>query len=218
MAKSSNRGATRRQAPKKKRQLQQKQLPGWIWLVAGLAMGLFVAFLMHLGQLQKQSDGADLVAPAQPKTKKETTKMQKPKSNLPQFDFYAVLPKMEVVLPKSEQKPESRSQSKKTRSHKATPSTEAQTHKTQPVAAADDKGEFLLQAGSFKSQASAEKLRAEFTLQGFSVSVQPGTLSNGETWYRVMVGPFGDRGAMRHAQDKLAANNVDTLPIQVTKP
>jgi cell division protein FtsN len=47
------------------------------------------------------------------------------------------------------------------------------------------------------------------------VHVQPGTLDNGDTWYRVMIGPYASKEALRAAQTRLAARNVETLPIQV---
>lgn len=202
MAKSSPRGASRSRAPASRR-----QLPGWLWLFTGLAAGLFIAFVYHLAQIQRQEK---TVAHADKPAKTAPVKSAKPGDKpLPKFDFYAVLPKMEVILPKDESddsKPAATTSS-------TTKTTQPETSKTPP--AASDAGRFLLQAGSFRDSADAERLRAEFTLDGFAVHVQPGTLDNGDTWYRVMIGPFASKEALRAAQTRLAARNVETLPIQV---
>jgi cell division protein FtsN len=185
MAKSSPRGASRQGG-------SGRQLPGWLWLFTGLVAGLFIAFLYHLAQVQKQE-------PVAKTTTHQSSSAKTPnKSSLPKFDFYAVLPKMEVILPKEDNSQTSQP------SQKGAAGTPA------------GQGKYLLQAGSFRDKADAEKLRAEFTLDGFSVHVQPGVLDNGDTWYRVMIGPFNDEAALRTAQTRLAARNVETLPIQVT--
>lgn len=203
MAKSSPRGASR------SRTTSRRQLPGWLWLFTGLAAGLFIAFLYHLAQLQQQEKPpVHDDKPAKTSNSKSLRPGDKP---LPKFDFYAVLPKMEVILPRddeSDNKPATQPAGSDSKG-------QTQSQPQQAQAASEDKGRFLLQAGSFRDSADAERLRAEFTLDGFNVHVQPGTLANGDTWYRVMIGPFTNKADLRSAQTRLAARNVDTLPIQV---
>ena len=59
MAKNTNkRGASRGPVRKK----TQRQVPGWVWLFTGLMVGLFVAFLFHLGKTQMEQGGNGKVA------------------------------------------------------------------------------------------------------------------------------------------------------------
>ncbi|CAB0151430.1 Cell division protein FtsN [Pseudidiomarina piscicola] len=56
----------------------------------------------------------------------------------------------------------------------------------------------LMQCGSFRKQADAERLRAAIALQGLESKVYP---SNNNTWYRVVLGPYEtkrDAEADRH--------------------
>jgi cell division protein FtsN len=39
-------------------------------------------------------------------------------------------------------------------------------------------------------------------------------MGNGDTWYRVMVGPFDSANAAHRAQDKLASAGIETLAIR----
>ena len=74
---------------------------------------------------------------------------------------------------------------------------------------------YVLQAGSFRSNADADRRRAELILQGFDATVQSVKLENGNSWHRVMIGPYNNQNTMHRAQDQLAANGIETLPIKV---
>lgn len=204
MAKQSarTRGASKRQAGGN----SKRQLPAWVWLFTGVVSGLFIAFLFHLAQLQQQA----ATASSQAGETQSEAEPQATDERLPEFDFYAVLPKMEVVLPKED---ELQQQPEETEAAEEKVATQHENH--QETSPSQDDGTYLLQAGSFQDESRAQRLRAEFTLQGYKVQVQPGVLDSGETWYRVMIGPFDSKAAMRRAQDKLGAQQVDTLAIQV---
>lgn len=201
MAKGNARGASRRGAG------GGSKIPGWLWLFTGVALGLFLGFLVFLNKLQQQPKQTDDSI----KSEQKATVKNKVDKSLPKFDFYAVLPKMEVILPR-EDETEVRPSGKK-----IPPSTSNTATKGPEKAAAapGEQGKFMLQAGSFRNSADAERLRAEYTLDGFNVRVQPGVLDNGDTWYRVMIGPFSNKTDLRNAQTRLAVRHVDALPIQI---
>lgn len=216
--KPAPRGASRsRSKPQKSK--GENRLPGWLWLFTGLAAGLFIAFLVNLGEVQSTNDVLpqnQVVSTHQDSSNSSDDKdaAQVATKDLPKFDFYAVLPQKEVVLPNEDDiKPESPSTTKTTPKKtggSATPKASA--------SADDDNGAtYLLQVGSFRDKHRADRQRAEFTLYGYSVRVQPGALSNGETWYRVMLGPFDSKARLRIAQRKLKSRKVDALAIKVKK-
>ena len=94
MAKNTSRRGASRGGSKK----QSRQVPGWVWLFTGVIGGLFVAFLFHLAQVQMEqgrAGGGDrtVAEKPQPEEKDSDSTAQ---DDQPKFDFYAVLPKMEV--------------------------------------------------------------------------------------------------------------------------
>lgn len=105
------------------------------------------------------------------------------------FDFYEMLPKSEVQAPTVE-------------AYKSTPRT------------AKLEQSYLLQAGSFRSPADAERMRAQLLLAGLpNVRTSKSEGSNG-TWYRVRTGPFDNRAAINKAQAKMAKLNISALEIK----
>ena len=172
----------------------ERQVPGWVWLFTGVVLGLFINFLYHLATLQ--ADKGATTASGTPAAEQQTAS----KDDEPVFDFYAVLPQMEVIVPKSEQG-----------DGKERPAADNETlqHRNDE--------QYLLQAGSFRNAADADKRRAALILQGYDVHVQGVKLDSGDSWYRVMVGPFNNANAMHRAQDKLVTAGIETLPIKVKK-
>lgn len=187
--KTPSRGASKPTRP-------QRQVPGWVWLFTGVVTGLFIAFLYHLAELRFNPDSQPAVAITQSNKPSPTPADIK---KVPHFDFYAVLPKMEVIVPKNE---EDAAHSNTTRS------TSNRNHEDE---------QYLLQAGSFRSAEDADRRRAEMILLGHSVNVQPVQLESGDTWHRVMIGPFSNINTLHRAQDKMATAGVETLPIKVKK-
>ena len=211
MAKNTRRGASRGPARKKK---TQRQVPGWVWLFTGLMVGLFVAFLFHLGKTQMQQGGSTPVAssndkPAQAKPEPKTEPKNEPGEDSPQFDFYAVLPKMEVIVPQNE----TDSGTGTTRK----PDTNKPASTRKPETSTRNNEKYLLQAGSFRRNEDADRRRAELILKGFEASIQSVNLDSGDSWHRVMIGPYNNLNAMHRAQDQLAGNGIETLPIKMKK-
>ncbi|WP_420232850.1 SPOR domain-containing protein [Pseudomonas sp. ABY48] len=219
------RGASRYQPPAK------KPIPGWLWMVIGLTVGAFIVFLMKLepGQgddvkrVRQEQQKATRIAEAN-KTPPSPTQPVKPK-----YDFYTLLPESEVIVP-PEAVPEKTLPTPQVPQVPTTPVTPAEAAKidtaraqaalagiTPPPAPAVQKAapvtKFFLQAGSFRKEADADKVRAQIILLGQSVSVESGTVKD-ETWYRVLVGPFSNREELTKAQKQLAGSGFSNLLLQ----
>lgn len=190
MAKAS---ARKKGASRNSRTTPRKGVPGWLWLVLGLAMGLFVAFLWHLWELreeartQKPAAAISSSSPAADSPPAGTAPAQ-PVAEEPRFEFYTLLPSQEV-MPGSKPAP------------------------AQPVAKSAGRA-YLLQAGSFKSEAEADKRRATILMLGMPVKVVKVPVKPGEAWYRVVVGPFAGLDAATTARASLKASGVDSLVIK----
>ncbi len=79
-----------------------------------------------------------------------------------------------------------------------------------PSVAKASSTQFFLQAGSFRKPEDADRVRAQIILLGQSVRVESGNV-RGETWYRVLVGPFPDQPHLSQAQKQLAAGGYNNL-------
>lgn len=185
-------------------------LPGWAMLTIGLIIGLFVAFLMYLDDLETPpasaverggggegrgvvGDGDDDAGPERPR-----------------FEFYSILPELEVVVPDLPPGPEDQ---RAPESGAAPPAPDAATPEAPDAPAPVREGTFYLQAGSFKEADQADRLRAEITLLGLDVGVQTVRI-NGERWHRVRVGPFTETAELRAAQQRLRENDIDYLVLR----
>ena len=128
----------------------------------------------------------------------------------PKFEFYTLLPEMEVVVPEEDlaarQPPES------------SPASEGGTTDdtaTSDGDAPDDAdpalktGHYVLQVASFRSMKEADSLKAKLSLLGFEPVVQSVAINSNENWYRVRIGPYKDRDSLEAARIRLRANGHD---------
>lgn len=175
-----------------------KQVPWWIWFLGGLFCGLGLSALVLMKQWAPQLRGgeAQVVKPAAP--------ADAPAANpdKPKYDFYSVLPEMEVVVPDAEVK-----------SAAATPpaaDAQAATNATQ---------RYMLQAGSFRTSADADALKARLTLMGVgaTVSVQKVNV-NGTEYFRVRIGPFADLHGVDAAKRSLEGNGINAIALRENAP
>ncbi len=187
--------------PRHKTSSARSAVPGWIWLVSGVAIGLFVALLVWLDKRPAVSpDSASPVPAAEtpPPTKKPgqiaspDKKKADPKSDTaatekPRFEFYTILPEMEIIVPGKEIK--------------------------NPVRPARP-GTYFLQTGSFKNMPDADALKARLALLGMEAKIEPVTVE-GDTWYRVRLGPFKDMDQLNKMLGDLRQNNINALPVRV---
>lgn len=79
---------------------------------------------------------------------------------------------------------------------------------------ADENYIYLIQAGSFKTKAQAEKRRAELTLLGLEPKVSSAKNASGNLWYRVRLGPFTNRGSMTAARSTIISNNLEAMVMK----
>ena len=180
---------------------EKKPLPGFVWLLAGLALGLFVALLVYLDKQPEVS--ADFGAAVQKELEKlkhntsgtvEANKQDEKDSERqePKFNFYTILPELEVLIPDSETQPPETSNNE--------------------VSSAGKK--YVLQAGSFKNKKEAEKLKASLALLGFEAHIQSVTV-NSIPWHRVRVGPYGQSHDLYDKIDQLRQNNINAIPMEL---
>lgn len=190
-------------ARRRRRSKTNKAAPPWVWSVAGLVVGLLVAFLVFLQLRPRQAPAPAptpaIAVPAAPEPRAEQKPHQPraavtPPPPKPRFDFYNLLPEMEVIVPDEEIRGETTREG---------------------VKQVEQPGTYLLQAGSFRSRQQADQLRARLALLGLETSVQAVTADNGQNWHRVRVGPFSNLQELNDARALLKTNGVDALLIRL---
>jgi len=171
-------------------------IPAWFWLLGGILIGLGMAVALmlrgYLPALKQHTPAVDSAKSESALVEEDSTEVSKPKK--PRYDFFTVLPEMEVVVPEQEL------------SRKAEPTSEPGSDSAQD--------NYILQVGSFRNAAEAEQMKARLALLGSVATIQTVTV-NSQTWHRVRIGPF--QGA-READEKrrmLSDNQIDTLVMKV---
>lgn len=201
-------------------------IPGWLWMIAGVGGGILIMALLNLGSHKNASakagddDKTEVIKPAdERKTKTAEKPVEKPivaeeskaADNLKaaekpttKFDFYTLLPEQEVIEPNERPTPPP---AKIEKGQKPAAPAPVVANEAAP-------GEvFILQAGSFRSSAEADRRRAQVQALGLP-SRQESVSAGGDTWYRVLVGPFPTRDAVAQARDKLAGQSIDTILVR----
>ena len=192
---------------------QKKSLPGYVWLLSGLAIGLFVAFIVYLDkQPENPTDFGTAVQKETTKLKQQARQQtdsqekQKPteeqagteEKKEPKFNFYTLLPDLEVIIPESETRPP-----KVKNKSSAQSSGEKKTNK-----------QYILQLGSFQNLSDAEKLKASVALLGIETTVEHVRLKN-QTWHRVRTRPYSSRKQLYRNQKQLQQNNINAIAMEL---
>ena len=184
------------------RKRKRKPVSPWLGMVAGLLIGLFIAFLIYLKMLSPQSGdaGSGDAGFSGIQGQQDVRDVRKEKKNTipppppPRFDFYTILPEMEVVVPERE--------------------IEARTEPgAKPV---EQTGTYLLQVGSFNGFEQADRLKAKLSLLGFETDTQKVTINGKDTFYRVRVGPFPNLDSLEEARANLRKKGYESIPIRIT--
>jgi len=142
---------------------------------------------MFLGVLLMLLFYTIVMQPQQSITGHVIPKTNETKRPQPRFDFYQLLKDQEVTVPD-----------------------------TMPELA-DMPGEdtiYLLQAGSFRNNTDADRLRAQLLLLNLVVTIEKVKARNGDSWHRVIVGPFKSRSKLAKARSILATHQIDSLLLK----
>jgi cell division protein FtsN len=160
---------------------------GWTGLAIGLAIGLGVALVVHLHDREAQAVvpvPETAAAPASAQAGEEDPAAADAGAS---YDFYKMLPEQEVEVP---------------------PPAPAATRPLSTL----PQGEVVLQAGSFKSQDQADKLKGRLAMYGVEANIQRFALED-ETWYRVRIGPIATVEELEAVRAKLAEAEIEATPM-----
>jgi len=161
-------------------------------LASGLAVALLVFVVMNQRALQPPA-GADAPRP-EPRAAAAPADAEPADDEAAgkQYDFYEMLPKFEVVVPEKDR----------------------DVKRDVPAATVERPGVYVLQAGSYRSQPDAERVRSQLALQGIQAVVQRVAV-DADVWHRVRIGPIADLRELNRVRDRLRSADIDALVIRV---
>ena len=165
---------------------RQSRTPNRAPAWAWIVSGLLVAALVSLLLFLANRSDAPSVSNAKPASAAVPTKTS---TAQPRFDFYEILKEREITVP---------------------------DRSAEIRASVPDDINYFLQAGAFRSDQDANKLRVELLLSNLETNIEPST-KNGQTWYRVITGPFETRSKMAKARSVLASQGMSPLLLKRKK-
>jgi cell division protein FtsN len=169
-------------------------------LGTGLVLGLLVAFVIYVSDHRRGVDPGDGAGDPSPAPRHSATRNGATPADASGdaaedpgggYDFYAGLPKFEVVVPEKEHG----------------------VH-VDATARVERPGTYFLQAGSYRNSPDAERVQAQLARQGISASVQRVALDT-DVWYRIRIGPIKDLNQLNRLRQQLSAADIVTLVIRV---
>jgi cell division protein FtsN len=167
---------------------------GWLGLACGLGLGLAVAGVIYLKdhRLDVPESRAGKTLKKRPHANEAPEAGDTAPDDSKSYAFYEMLPKFEVVVPEKDKdvRPDT----------KSVPETRS--------------GTYVLQAGSYKNFADADRVRAKLALQGIESNVQKVTVDN-DTWHRIRIGPISKLDDLNRMRQILRKADVDVLVIRV---
>jgi len=174
----------------------------FVGLIIGLGIALGVAFYLNktplpfIGKSRPAAgkDGKD--AAGEPGKLPTIAGMPQgaAKGEKPKFDFYRILPGSEEPVSEKDLK------------------EAAKAAKGQPEAA---RGVYFIQAGAFQNPADADNQKAKIAILGFESSVEPTTLPDKGTWYRVRLGPYTTLEELNRVRRTLSQNGIDASLVKL---
>lgn len=240
---------------------QEKRVSiGWLWLISGIFVGALGAVFIYerFTNLKPNSDARTMKARAGTLANKASTNhtqsapkhVQSPKTDtkaqntapqtVQEFEFYTLLPGMEVQVPSNQgtktqakpplQQPSANNQinppaavmttkpacpasNAKQSSLKKTPSPPTATKVGNTTAPAADTKRYIIEAGMFRNFGEADSLKAKLALQGFNPHIQKVMTERGETWFRVALGPYYSESLANTQKQSLLALKVRGIVI-----
>jgi len=169
---------------------------GWGSLAVGMLIGLVIALGAYI-YVEWNSPASDVateskaVVNAKPPVAVSKPAADEVEPEKSRFDFYTLLPEMEIFIPEQDK--------------------EAQLR----VPKIKRPGTYLLQVGSFRNFSDADAFKAQLALKGFESKIQTITIDNDSTWHRVRIGPITEMPALNQTRSQLRKNDIEFMLLKI---
>lgn len=174
----------------------KKGSAGWKWLVVGLLVGLFAAFLFLLTPKKESVVDEKITATTPPQAMQESRDVKKsapaqmPPETKPRFEFYTKLPEIEVIIPESE----------------------IEVRRREEKSGQESAREYLIQAGSFRQFKDADRRKAQLALLNIEARIEKIQIGS-SPWNRVLIGPFTSMRKIDGIRSRLRKSHIDSVVV-----
>jgi cell division protein FtsN len=169
----------------------------WREFGAGLAVGLAVAagvHIYHQGTANRAKRAAETAPRPAAQRAAPAAEVAPEEETAQSYDFYDMLPKFEVVVPEKDK--------------------EVRSERDNDLGKVTRPGIYVLQAGSYREVAEADRIRSQLKVQGIEAAVQRVAVDE-DVWHRVRIGPITDLDELNRLRAKLRSADLDALVIRV---
>ena len=189
---------------KRRRSKKSRSNPasGFVWMIFGLSIGLVVAASVYIADrwelpiddaAPSTAGAATQVIIVEPDAEPvvEVAPEAEPQPAM-HFDFYNVLPEFEVVIP----------------------AVESEARPDREAVSVGEPGSYVLQAGSFREVADAERMRASLALLGMESRLQRVSIDD-DVYHRVRIGPTSDLNELNRYRRQLWNAEIEVMLIKI---
>lgn len=159
-----------------------------------------------------------LPAPSEPQQTQEVRSIPLPEKPKPKYEFYTELPKRQIEISKDElDQGISKAPPPKPTPATSPPPAQPKARSEEPAVSRDTSrktGRYVIQAGSFRSHAQADRLKATLALLGINAHIEIGTGRNDARWHRIRIGPLNDPQEVQAIRRRLQENNIPSIAIK----
>jgi cell division protein FtsN len=189
-------------ARKRKRRQSQQKNHGWVSMLFGLGIGLTIAVGVYFSGYRAPAPSPAALPQAETPVAPQATSPAAPTAGADdstsephpasRFDFYDMLPLVEVVIPE-------------------TPRNGVPASATTEV---EDAGNYVLQAGAFTVREDADRMQANLALLGIESRIQSVPIDD-DIYHRVRIGPIDELAELNRIRRRLWEADVDTMLLRI---
>jgi len=190
-------------------------------VLTGLVIGFFASFLIYLsgilppvGNIDPQAD-ADNAAEMLAAQQRQNEELEQAATRL-QLEFYKELPNYEVIV---DNMPSAATPSPVIGSSApsaTTPNTAVAVSSPAPTPSSQSQGSYMIQAGAFQQETSAQAQSARLTALGLEARIKKEALL-GKTLFLVQAGPYNTRDQVTQAERLLRNASIDSIRIGLSQ-
>jgi cell division protein FtsN len=161
-----------------------KPIPAWTWILAGLLVGVISTVLVVLSLKEPESQPIIVEPKEVPSAKSRYQAVPADEASDEDLDFHHLLENKVVEVPNQDK-----------------------------VAKKPTKKRYIMQCGSFRKLASAESLKAKIAMNGFTAKISATDEKSGKRWFRVALGPYESKRMAESERHQLERNNINNCRI-----
>jgi len=166
-------------------------VPGWIWLLAGLSIGVLIMIMLRSNVFSgaksttvEQKVEQKEIQPLSAKDHYQAVPADENSEN--EFSFHDVLENKVIEIPDEAPLPASKQKTPRS---------------------------YIMQCGSFRQKSAAETLKAQIALTGFTAHINATLEKSGTRWFRVTLGPYKKKRIAEKQRHQLERNNLNNCRI-----